>query len=674
MKKTLVKYFNSYILLLFLPIFTLSFYIQTNLLQKLEDQYEHQLRQSLVNKVSHIENTFHNLDFLKTHMESNLDLLVAKRLEDVVAVKLMMEELNKYSVSNPYVEDIIVYFQGDQYAYSTLSSYKIENLFQENYYFKDWAYEDFQKTDFTGEFQIHQKEIVFFSGSNQKMIVCSTETKLCGESAVLFFIVDFQKFSMGDSKFLISTEGKILYENSRDIANDVLTETLLQEELEEDYIRVSVNSGAREYIEYYPASHYLKEFQEIQTVFYVILLVLLVIGVLLLYGVTVLNYRPMLLFHKQSEKAQEMEFMRRILAGQVSTEEYEEFRQVVGNQDCLYVILFAVSNPKIELLELDKLQKETDLFCSGRIISRSKKGEYTIISSGQAGEDLGDLAQKLWKHFETVLESPVALTVSSLASSVEELPRLYHKALSTLEYRFVRGKSGVIEEVQFSDFQEEVFPYQLITRLKSHIVLGNIAEIERTMDEFSQYITTCRLSLFYIKGICYQLLEIFADMFLQYNLVENHKENSFYASGITEFETVEQLITTARQVAKGIATLLQEQNKDRKKDSLQNMTEYLSSQALSPNFSVQQMAKEFDLAPASLSSQYKENTGVSITDAVTKIRMERAIHLLSSTDLTLNAVVLEVGYYNTSSFIRKFKSIYQMTPGQYIKAKQNERR
>lgn len=51
--------------------------------------------------------------------------------------------------------------------------------------------------------------------------------------------------------------------------------------------------------------------------------------------------------------------------------------------------------------------------------------------------------------------------------------------------------------------------------------------------------------------------------------------------------------------------------------------------------------------------------------------MAMAEQLLLSEDpvYTVNEIVEKIGYNNTSSFIRKFKSIYGVTPGQYVKAK-----
>ena len=45
--------------------------------------------------------------------------------------------------------------------------------------------------------------------------------------------------------------------------------------------------------------------------------------------------------------------------------------------------------------------------------------------------------------------------------------------------------------------------------------------------------------------------------------------------------------------------------------------------------------------------------------------MKEARKMLSGEDISINEVVKQVGYYNTSSFIRKFRKIEGITPGEY---------
>jgi len=98
---------------------------------------------------------------------------------------------------------------------------------------------------------------------------------------------------------------------------------------------------------------------------------------------------------------------------------------------------------------------------------------------------------------------------------------------------------------------------------------------------------------------------------------------------------------------------------------IEQMTKYIDNNYTDSNFSVQQMADHFNLSLNYLSSFFKEQTGQNIVYYLTNLRVEKAKSLLSSSVLPVKDVAESSGYYNVSSFIRRFKQITGFTPGEY---------
>lgn len=92
---------------------------------------------------------------------------------------------------------------------------------------------------------------------------------------------------------------------------------------------------------------------------------------------------------------------------------------------------------------------------------------------------------------------------------------------------------------------------------------------------------------------------------------------------------------------------------------------YLDNNFSDTNFSVQEMADKFGLSMNYLSSYYKDKTNESIVNYITNLRIEKAKHLLVTTDLPIKKIARSTGYYNVSSFIRRFKQLMGVTPGKY---------
>jgi len=88
------------------------------------------------------------------------------------------------------------------------------------------------------------------------------------------------------------------------------------------------------------------------------------------------------------------------------------------------------------------------------------------------------------------------------------------------------------------------------------------------------------------------------------------------------------------------------------------------------NFSIQDAADRLGLSGSYLSQYFKQQTGNTLTGYVADLRIRKACTLLETTTMPLQMISESVGYYNLNSFIRRFKQITGVTPGEYRKAHQ----
>jgi AraC-like DNA-binding protein len=103
------------------------------------------------------------------------------------------------------------------------------------------------------------------------------------------------------------------------------------------------------------------------------------------------------------------------------------------------------------------------------------------------------------------------------------------------------------------------------------------------------------------------------------------------------------------------------------KTLLDSMLSYLEANFSDSNFSLQQMSDHFKLPSNQMSTYFKKHTGQTIGFHLTNLRMEKAKYFLNDPELSLQSVANLSGYYNLSSFIRRFKAEMGITPGEYRK-------
>ncbi|WP_217593529.1 response regulator [Cohnella sp. GbtcB17] len=83
------------------------------------------------------------------------------------------------------------------------------------------------------------------------------------------------------------------------------------------------------------------------------------------------------------------------------------------------------------------------------------------------------------------------------------------------------------------------------------------------------------------------------------------------------------------------------------------------------DLSLNRLAEHVFLTPFYLSRLYKQKTGHSISDYITRTRIERAKRLLGESPLKIHEVGMRIGYDSPSYFTRFFKKATLLTPQEY---------
>ena len=84
--------------------------------------------------------------------------------------------------------------------------------------------------------------------------------------------------------------------------------------------------------------------------------------------------------------------------------------------------------------------------------------------------------------------------------------------------------------------------------------------------------------------------------------------------------------------------------------------------------SLTHFAGTFGYTPAYASRLVKRQTGKSFLELLSGYRMQRAAELLSSSDLSVEDIALEIGYQVPSALYKQFSAHFGMTPNEYRNA------
>ena len=84
-------------------------------------------------------------------------------------------------------------------------------------------------------------------------------------------------------------------------------------------------------------------------------------------------------------------------------------------------------------------------------------------------------------------------------------------------------------------------------------------------------------------------------------------------------------------------------------------------------YSSQQLAKELNYSGDYLNRVIKKFTGLTITRYCQKVMLKKVKILLEETDMSVSAVMQQVGFRNSSHFYEMFKEEFGVLPGEYRK-------
>lgn len=104
-----------------------------------------------------------------------------------------------------------------------------------------------------------------------------------------------------------------------------------------------------------------------------------------------------------------------------------------------------------------------------------------------------------------------------------------------------------------------------------------------------------------------------------------------------------------------------------KKESLRHIEIITYIQDNYTEITLEEVASRFHFSNPHCSKVIKEATGLTFTQLLQKIRLERAENLLTNTNISIADISNSVGYLTVEHFIRLFKKKNEISPSQYRK-------
>ncbi len=142
--------------------------------------------------------------------------------------------------------------------------------------------------------------------------------------------------------------------------------------------------------------------------------------------------------------------------------------------------------------------------------------------------------------------------------------------------------------------------------------------------------------------------------------------SSGYAKRIELTNSIEAIGSLQREMVKGYTLLVRDNSVKSLSPPIKQIILHIEHD-LTADLSLKKFAEMLSINPSYLSSLFKRETGLTLTEYVTKKRMEHATELLKDTKLQIQTVAQQCGILDVNYFTKAFKKLTGKTPSEYRK-------
>jgi two-component system response regulator YesN len=350
----------------------------------------------------------------------------------------------------------------------------------------------------------------------------------------------------------------------------------------------------------------------------------------------------------------------------IEVDKFQQFCEMYNQRDQI-LLKFALKSVTGEIAE------KHGLAAWGEWIDNDRLGVLLFLRETADGQATKVVVEELHQWVNDHLHFTVTTGLSSLAGQSEDVPLAYEEAVTSLKYKTVLGLSRVI---YFPEVKTKIDSdvYNRLQNVRSIVIMfkqGN----EEWRTAFQSLIANLRdehavkddivITMEYFN---YQLNQAMKELNAGY---KEHWEKQAYPALLMILDHYELLDELADHYLKLLneeyrnITHIHESSSNR--SLIRQIQKFIDEHLVNPDLSLNMIGEAFDMNDKQVSQLIKQELGEKFVDYLARLRIQYAKRLLEETDESIQSISLKVGYIHSLSFIRMFKKMMQMTPGDYRK-------
>lgn len=262
--------------------------------------------------------------------------------------------------------------------------------------------------------------------------------------------------------------------------------------------------------------------------------------------------------------------------------------------------------------------------------------------------------------------------VGTVCENLADIRISYEKADIALKNGFLLSGNKVIEfsALKIEDTSKEIFPFELKNDLFMYLRLADNDKINDTLDKIYYSLKVKRLSIDYIYILYTELLSMCFSSLAEFG----NKNEDVFGGNFFPFQDIisKRTIKEVHEYVRGIYNKMEQYLTSNKKTNsskiIRKAKEYIDQNYNRSDLLIDEIASNVFFHPSYLRFLFKKETGMTVGEYLTQVRMTKAKELLKNGGLKHMEVANMVGYSDATYFSKCFKKFHKICPFDYEKS------
>ena len=281
-----------------------------------------------------------------------------------------------------------------------------------------------------------------------------------------------------------------------------------------------------------------------------------------------------------------------------------------------------------------------------------------------------EICREIQHKTKEVMGFDISMGLGKWVKKPEELIQSHDMAVETLQYRYLLGGNLLIDMEEQHSVQE-INLSDMLSELKETMKTGQKEAVYQILNRIEEAI---RQALVVKSRACMYLQQVIRTMDtacedVSADMNRIHEDRDELLRQVTDQKSFEEACKVVRKHTDRVFEILSEMNTSSSERQARLAIDYIQNNYMDPNLSLNSICSYLNISTSYFSTIFKDETGETFTEVLSRTRMEKAKELLENTTMKNYEIAEKVGFSDPHYFGISFKKMTGCTPTEYAREK-----